>query len=454
MNMGMNMGPTEVLNSQFLVSTILSECMSILPFRLLALYLFRRQIRIPVWITVVFTCVLQILQSVVFACVITSNLPARMVDYGFGIIFFVFLLICIRSDRWRILLQFIFLLDYSITTQGISRVVDAVYFHGPKQRADILLTAAVTLLIFAASAPLVTKFLKKSGESTAKINAPFFWRTVWILPAINTVIVLIYTNKNTREDLMRPQYFISRTLLFLSMYLVYVILMRILDVIRREAALEKENIQKEQFIMAERTRQEQLERYLLEMRQIKHDNRQHLRVMNDFIEREDYDSLKSYIKQFETSSSQNAPQMWCANHTANVLISYYAGECHTHGINFSAEVYLPEQLPVSDPDFCSILGNLLENALTACLAALEMNPFIRLRARTDKNQIILTLDNTCAAPPQMEGEAFCSTKHEGMGIGTASIRSVAEKYHGSAQFRYEDHVFFASVLLFSQRTEE
>ncbi|MCD7818446.1 MAG: GHKL domain-containing protein, partial [Lachnospiraceae bacterium] len=441
------------MNIRIISNSILCEYMEILPFRLFALYLFRRHLRLPVWAAVLFTCVLQIVQALTFTYVIEAHFPAQPVDCGFEVIFLIFLLFSSRMDKWRMLFQYIFILDYYIATHGISLVLDAVFFHGPRRQMDSALVALATLMIFAMSAPLVRRFLRKSEDLIAEINAPFFWRTVWLLPAINTLIVLMYTNKITREDLMKPQYLVSRVLLFLSMFLVYLILTSVLDVIRRETVLEEQAAQQKQFMAAERTRHEQLERYLMEMRQIKHDNIQHLRVMNTYLENEDYDALKLYMRQYEQSLPQNAPQIWCVNHVANVLISYYAGEFQSNGIKFSAEAILPEQLPVSDPDFCSILGNLLENALAACLEASELSPFVKLRAMASKEQVSLIMDNTSSQPPKMEGDIIYSTKHEGIGIGTASIRSVAGKYHGNVQFHYQDHVFYASILLFSPEAD-
>ena len=46
-----------------------------------------------------------------------------------------------------------------------------------------------------------------------------------------------------------------------------------------------------------------------------------------------------------------------------------------------------------------------------------------------------------------ENGRFRSTKHDGLGTGTASIRSIAERYQGVADFRYEDGIFYASVML-------
>ena len=44
-------------------------------------------------------------------------------------------------------------------------------------------------------------------------------------------------------------------------------------------------------------------------------------------------------------------------------------------------------------------------------------------------------------------EKLVSTKAAGCGIGTESIRMIAEQYRGDARFEWKDGVFYASVML-------
>lgn len=116
-----------------------------------------------------------------------------------------------------------------------------------------------------------------------------------------------------------------------------------------------------------------------------------------------------------------------------------------------------------------LLGNLLENELDACAAMRTHSPvenrlpedpaktntpttdspcFIRINAQqTGNSMFCLTVDNSSPCPPEMEGEQFRSGKHAGFGIGTASVRLIAERYHGDSRFEWKDGVFYASVML-------
>lgn len=60
----------------------------------------------------------------------------------------------------------------------------------------------------------------------------------------------------------------------------------------------------------------------------------------------------------------------------------------------------------------------------------------------------MIVDNTAPDPPETDPEGvFCSTKHTGKGIGTRSVRYIAQQYNGTADFHWENGVFYASVFL-------
>ena len=100
-------------------------------------------------------------------------------------------------------------------------------------------------------------------------------------------------------------------------------------------------------------------------------------------------------------------------------------------------------------EFCVLIGNLLENAVDACADTDDgIQPFIRLHVcQTSSSMLSITADNTSASGPTWSGDRLLSTKHTGYGIGTESIRMIAERYHGDARFSWKDGMFYASVML-------
>ena len=88
--------------------------------------------------------------------------------------------------------------------------------------------------------------------------------------------------------------------------------------------------------------------------------------------------------------------------------------------------------------FCicqALFGYNFFSCQTGCSGSENTPPFIRLSAvQTGTSTLSITTDNTSAFSPTWMNEKLVSTKPAGSGIGTESIRMIAEQYHGDARF--------------------
>ena len=138
---------------------------------------------------------------------------------------------------------------------------------------------------------------------------------------------------------------------------------------------------------------------------------------------------------------------YCENQAVNAILSYYAQIAEKAGTALEIQAQMEKEIPVPEPEFCVLLGNLLENAVDACRENKESGAIKVHIRQTGTSLIAITVDNPCRKPPALEGKRFLSTKHSGPGIGTQSIRLIAERHHGDARFEWKNGMFYASVIL-------
>ena len=87
--------------------------------------------------------------------------------------------------------------------------------------------------------------------------------------------------------------------------------------------------------------------------------------------------------------------------------------------------------------------------LDACNAQSGEDKKIIVRAKTDDHSLCVTIDNTFSGSLDIDQEGhFVSSKHEGLGLGTESIKRIAERYGGVCQFEANNGMFYASVMCF------
>ena len=184
-------------------------------------------------------------------------------------------------------------------------------------------------------------------------------------------------------------------------------------------------------------------------RRARHDFRQHLAVIRDCADRGDLASLKNYLNEYENMFPIQEVRTYCKNYAVNAILSFYAEKAEKNGISMQVTIQMADPPVIPETEFCVLVGNLLENAVDACADTdAEIQSFIRLHVvQTGSSMLSITADNTSSGSPNWSGDKLLSTKHSGYGIGTESIRMIAERYSGDARFRWKDGIFYASVML-------
>lgn len=191
-----------------------------------------------------------------------------------------------------------------------------------------------------------------------------------------------------------------------------------------------------------------LQKALDQAAQSRHNMRFQLTALKGFLEQKKVQKALSYINDCLGSIQSATGSQYCQNLPANSLLDYYLDEARRNSIQVSAHVSLPTILPMPDVDFCTILGNLLSNALEACLRQEGGSPAITVNIRqAGDSMITMSVTNSYSHEIRRQNGVFLSSKGDRPGIGTASVRVLVERYHGVLNFKYENGIFVASLLL-------
>ena len=106
-------------------------------------------------------------------------------------------------------------------------------------------------------------------------------------------------------------------------------------------------------------------------------------------------------------------------------------------------------------DLCTVIGNILDNAVAACRDSEPADRFIQLSAVVDNGTtLFIVASNSCEGLTFTREGRYVSTKMEGSGLGLSSITQIAESYGGSAEFSDRDGVFYTNVMIPLSRTSD
>lgn len=202
-------------------------------------------------------------------------------------------------------------------------------------------------------------------------------------------------------------------------------------------------------LLAQKKHYEKLKAQMEETNRVRHDMRQHLRLLTTLLEREQYEDMQMYLYRYTREFQEKLTyRSYCKNQVTDAILHYYEEVCKEKEISFQCQVETPEETGIRDTDFCRLFGNLLENAVEAAENCPEDQPrFIRLHISARGNKLLIVEENSCTGPLRKSREGIFSGKHSGRGIGTASMAEIAARYGGLADFQTEEGIFRAEIFL-------
>ncbi len=177
-------------------------------------------------------------------------------------------------------------------------------------------------------------------------------------------------------------------------------------------------------------------------RRLRHDMRHHLETIAEYAKSGDNAAVLAYIKEYNIEVSNTTVRRYALNKTINNILSVYAGKAEEDGISFSVRCNTPADLAVRDIDLAALLGNLLENALRGCRKSGKEKPCIDIYIRLKNSSLIIVCDNTCPDDLKLSGGLPA-----GKSIGISSILSVCQRYDGSLDYKVENGICSARVIL-------
>ena len=204
---------------------------------------------------------------------------------------------------------------------------------------------------------------------------------------------------------------------------------------KRVASFEKEILQK---YYAE------VENMYTKMRGWRHDYRHHIQTMKVHAAKGEYEEITKYLDMLDDDLTNVETVIRTGNRMADAILNSKLSLAAEREINVKAEAKIPVALTVSELDLCIIIGNLLDNAIEACMELSPDQRLIRIYMEMKGNYLYLALTNTAGGRKK---RSFTTTRGEGHGLGIARVDAVVKKCGGYITRASEDEAFSTEVLL-------
>ena len=213
---------------------------------------------------------------------------------------------------------------------------------------------------------------------------------------------------------------------------------------------------------------EEMERVNSGIRSMKHDMKNTISVIQRLAARDGQEEnveLQAYLSELNRTFEKLDIRFKTGNTVVDTLLNmkYHEAVREVPDLKMDADkLLLPRELEIRSYDIGVILGNALDNAIEACgkLKKKEQaaDAFIGLSSLQKGNLLILKVENSfdgrLARRRREELPMTNKADKKSHGIGLANIKSTAEKYGGTMDFKVKGRVFILSVMMKNERRSE
>jgi sensor histidine kinase regulating citrate/malate metabolism len=137
------------------------------------------------------------------------------------------------------------------------------------------------------------------------------------------------------------------------------------------------------------------------------------------------------------------------NTAINVMLNYYLSQ-KLENCNVIVEGYASENINIADMDLCTIVSNLLKNAIESVSKIIERtteirffifqgDEYLRIRVENDVQGVVLSDQNQMNVTTKPDKENH--------GFGIMNIKSVAKRYEGTYRAISKNGVYRVEVTL-------
>lgn len=323
---------------------------------------------------------------------------------------------------------------HQITGYAPAFLLDEYAFTVPGIMVDLFLFA---LLLF-------TALKCKKQRLSLRLNG---WEAGGFCLYFFFAIFEIYVLTIFEGNLTASARLISGSIVFLFSVILFLAYWSYLIVRRQKRQLEARMQETENYLSTQLRFLDMERENHEELRQLRHDLRSHLQIIQELCTRGDYYKAEKYTSELSARPELSRQFHMTGNQIADIVFCLKKEEAALQGTQFLWEGDFKALSQLDALDACTLLSNLLNNALEA--SAHTENGAITIQGIAHRNFYTLVIANRVNADVHIRNNHIATSKSDKRhhGIGLSSVMRIARKYHGSCTLSCEDNWFSVRVIL-------
>lgn len=181
-------------------------------------------------------------------------------------------------------------------------------------------------------------------------------------------------------------------------------------------------------------------------RQMTHDYRAQLSTLADILDQGNWEEAKSYLSELIALQSERILLVSTHNAAIDAILNQKGYIGQRQGIDMRFRVNDLSGLTLPRVDVTIVLGNLIDNAMEACLRMPESDRWVSIQILYAQGILSISIINP-SLPVQIINGQIPTTKSEPLlhGYGLRNVKDILNKYEAEYTFSFEDGRFIFTV---------
>lgn len=274
-----------------------------------------------------------------------------------------------------------------------------------------------------------------------------FW-SWWAVAPVILVAILVWSNPASSAVILTGRVRIVSLVLLglfpIATYLLYHMFWQVATQLTTNAELRQKN----DLLSLEEKRFDMLRTYLYETRAMRNGYLRSLLTLDEMARANNRDAVLAYLDELIQAVRKDDYTQLCPNGAVDAIAARFSDLAAAQNTRIIWSLDLPQTLPVKETDLCSILGNLMENALQAVAQLPEQRREVRVSTQlVSPIMLAIKVSNPYDGIIQLDESGLPRSTAEGRGVGLTSVATVVQAHGGTMSIDVDDGVFLVGIIL-------
>ena len=305
--------------------------------------------------------------------------------------------------------------------------------------ALLMLECSTSKILFFVTCLVMSHIIKPhSGFSKYQLSLFFF-------PLCSALCLMIFWFICTRDSVaydIQLLLSVASVIIFGSTVLLFITYQHQIDAESEHLRVKSEN----ERLQTEKSYYDILEQQNQQLMIYTHDTKNHLAAIQSL---STDPAIDEYIAKLLNQLKDYSSNCHSGNKMLDVMINKFVIDCNRRGIQFDYYLRSCNLKRLDDIDLVAILGNLMDNAITA--SAKSSDKKISLETTQRNGYSVIVICNSCDSAPMIQGGKLITSKDDKKlhGFGLKSVAKTLKRYNGDFNWEYNElyHEFIVTVMI-------